>query len=102
MSERGLQRLFLSQWGINPKRVQRMLRIQRAVALWDARPCGLADLAAQAGLVDQAHLAREFRQLVGHPPSSLKISPEPASDDRATDALWALRTGGTLLPLLMQ
>jgi AraC-like DNA-binding protein len=72
ISERSLQRLFMAQWGVSPKQVQRMLRIQRCIKLWQDQALGLADLAAQIGLTDQAHLAREFRQLVGYAPSSLK------------------------------
>jgi AraC-like DNA-binding protein len=101
-SERSVQRLFMSQWGISPKQVQRMLRIQRCVALWNAQKMlasSLADLAAQVGLTDQAHLAREFRQLVGYAPSSLKHTGAHQGQD---DTLWALRTGSSLLAPLLQ
>lgn len=102
MSERSLQRLFMSHWGISPKQVQRMLRIQRCVALWNIQKMpasSLADLAAQVGLTDQAHLAREFRQLVGYAPSSLKHTGAHQGQD---DTLWALRTGSSLLAPLLQ
>ena len=99
MSERSLQRLFLAQWGISPKLVQRMLRVQRCVNFWQSKGENLAQLASQAGLTDQAHLAREFRQLVGYAPCHLKRTASSAHDD----TLWALRTGHTLLaPLLTQ
>ncbi len=79
-----------------------MLRIQRCVQLWNAQEMlgnGLADLAAQVGLTDQAHLAREFRQLVGYAPSSLKHTEAHQGQD---DTLWALRTGSSLLAPLLQ
>jgi AraC-like DNA-binding protein len=104
MSERSLQRLFMSQWGISPKLVQRMLRIQRSVKLWEAQKAqspNLADIAAQVGLADQAHLAREFRQLVGYAPSSLK-RPAIGSEQKQENTLWALRTGSSLLAPLLQ
>jgi AraC-like DNA-binding protein len=105
MSERGLQRFFFKHFGMSPKRVQRMLRIQRCVELWGSNATqvlGLADLAAHVGLVDQAHLAREFRELVGYPPGALK-RPGRSSGAELENTLWALRTGNSLLtPLLLQ
>jgi AraC-like DNA-binding protein len=104
MSERSLQRLFVSHWGISPKLVQRMLRIQRCIQLWDktdAQHRNLADLAAQTGLADQAHLAREFRQLVGYAPGNLKRQSSSVQQHRE-DTLWALRTGSSLLAPLLQ
>ena len=46
-------------------------RAGRVIAQAAARPAGpkLADLAAECSYYDQAHLAREFRQLAGCPPS---------------------------------
>lgn len=102
LSERSLQRLFRQRWGMSPKLVHRMLRLQRCVDLWGDEPINslkLSDLAAQLLLSDQAHLAREFRELVGHPPSSLKSTHSQANNG---DLLWALKTGNTLLtPLVM-
>lgn len=104
MSERSLQRLFMSQWGIRPKLVQRLLRIQRCVRYWEDPGTlnrSLADLALHAGLSDQAHLAREFRQLVGYAPSSLK-QPKQDKAHKQSDALWALHEGSRLLTQLMR
>lgn len=102
MSERSVQRLFGEAWGVTPKLVQRMLRIQRGMALWQQKPKGLAQLAMDLGLSDQAHLAREFRELVGSEPRTLKSLQADASDDSDDDPLWALRTGSSLLlPLLL-
>lgn len=106
LSERALQRYFIQYLGVSPKLVQRMLRIQRCVELWGSdatRAPGLADLAAEVGLADQAHLAREFRELVGYPPSALKRPVRSSTGAELEDTLWALRTGNSLLaPLLLQ
>jgi AraC-like DNA-binding protein len=105
MTERSLQRLFSQQSGVSPKFVERLLRIQRCVKLWETRGIvntSLADLALQVGLVDQAHLAREFRQLVGYPPKNLKPKSSAETDQYENDTLWALRTGSELLELLLK
>jgi AraC-like DNA-binding protein len=48
------------------------VRLQRVrlLALADPRP-GLADLAADAGYADQAHMSREIRSLAGTTASAL-------------------------------
>lgn len=43
-------------------------RLQRATM--SGRPVSLADLAAESGCYDQAHLTRDFRQLAGCPPAA--------------------------------
>ncbi|MFC8195666.1 helix-turn-helix domain-containing protein [Streptomyces sp. NPDC057298] len=65
-SERQLHRRSLVAFGYGPKTLARVLRLQRALAL--ARS-GLpqADTAARAGYADQAHLARDVRDLAGVP-----------------------------------
>jgi AraC-like DNA-binding protein len=74
MSERGLQRLLAQRWGLSPKRVQRLVRVQLGLQRWHTvgGRMSLAELAHDCGLVDQAHLAREFRELIGHAPRVLK------------------------------
>ncbi|UFQ18838.1 MULTISPECIES: DUF6597 domain-containing transcriptional factor [Streptomyces] len=59
-----LHRRALPAFGYGPKTLARVLRLQRALAL--ARE-GLpyADTAARAGFADQAHLARDVRELTG-------------------------------------
>jgi AraC-like DNA-binding protein len=62
-----LERVFLRQVGLTPKHVARIARLQHA--LGSARPSvPLADLALQAGYADQAHLTRDFAQLIGRSP----------------------------------
>ena len=69
-SRQHLGRRFRAEVGIGPKELARVARIQRAVAgLQCGRPAlPLADLAARAGYFDQAHMDRDFRQLVGVTP----------------------------------
>jgi len=73
-SARYLNSRFRAETGLSPKEAARVFRFQharRVIAQAAARPAGpkLADLAAECGYYDQAHLAREFRQLAGCPPS---------------------------------
>ena len=100
-SERRLQRLCSTYWGAPPKLLQRLMRLQHGLKLWTEQPTDLADLAAQIGLFDQAHLVREFRQLVGHPPRLLYAAGNGSqAQNRSStdkDALWALETGNELL-----
>jgi transcriptional regulator GlxA family with amidase domain len=65
-SERQLHRRARDAFGYGPKTLARVLRLQRALGLArDGVP--LADTAALAGFADQAHLARDVRELAGAP-----------------------------------
>jgi AraC-like DNA-binding protein len=75
-----LRRRFLARVGVGPKTLQRTLRFQGYLALAQAaaasdgapgRPIRLADLAAEAGYADHAHLARECLRLTGLTPQKL-------------------------------
>ncbi len=64
LSSRQLHRRSLDAFGYGPKLLARVLRLQRALAL--AREgTGLAAVAARHGYADQAHLARDVRDLAG-------------------------------------
>jgi AraC-like DNA-binding protein len=73
-SPRYLQRRLLAETGLTPKAAARVARFDRARRLLQ-RTAGaghapaLADLAAACGYYDQAHLAREFRELASCPPT---------------------------------
>jgi AraC-like DNA-binding protein len=70
-SVRSLQRLFAGYVGVSPKAVLARYRLQDAADAMDAGDVDdLAGLAASLGWFDQAHLSRDFRTVVGVPPSA--------------------------------
>jgi AraC-like DNA-binding protein len=73
ISESQLRRRFLAEVGIGPKTLQRTLRFQGYLALAQAAKHGsrVADLAAEAGYADHAHLGRECLRLTGLTPREL-------------------------------
>jgi AraC-like DNA-binding protein len=73
-SDRQLRSRFRIETGLSPKTAARVIRFHRARRLLRRGVTGqaapsLADLAAECGYYDQAHLAREFRELAGCPPT---------------------------------
>lgn len=74
-----LRRRFLTTVGVGPKALLRTLRFQGYLALAQAaaRPgprtlvASVADLAAEVGYADHAHLTRECRRLTGLTPTEL-------------------------------
>lgn len=72
-SRRHLRNLVLGETGLSPKTFQRVARFEssRDLVLAAARRGGtLAEVAAVCGYADQAHLAREWRDLAGCPPTT--------------------------------
>ena len=70
-SPRYLQRRLLTETGLTAKAAARVTRFDRARRTLQRQPgLPLAGLAADCGYYDQAHLAREFRELAGCPPST--------------------------------
>jgi AraC-like DNA-binding protein len=75
VGERQAQRRYREQVGLSPAQARRLQRMNEAVyALRDpaAPKETLAALAAELGYADQAHMARELRELAGLPPSALE------------------------------
>lgn len=73
LSERQLHRRCVVAFGYGPKTLDRVLRLQRFLALGRSRPtAGLAELAAAAGYADQAHLGHDCRALAGTTPTALR------------------------------
>jgi len=68
VSVRHLSRTFNATFGMAPKRFARLARIEKIVA---GRRNGLswAEIACACDLTDQAHLVREFRDIVGEAPT---------------------------------
>ncbi|HZS61581.1 MAG TPA: helix-turn-helix domain-containing protein [Gemmatimonadaceae bacterium] len=56
--------------GLSPKRALRIERLHRALVGFQARSDGWAQIAANAGFTDQAHLIREFQSLLGETPTA--------------------------------
>jgi AraC-like DNA-binding protein len=76
-SSRQIQRRFTLAVGYGPKLFQSVLRFQRLLNLADRADArwNLAQLAANAGYADQAHMTREVQQFSGSPPSIALQSP---------------------------
>jgi len=74
IGRRQLERLFLRQVGVEPKRYARIVRFQRALR---ARQSGLAwaEVALEAGYYDQSHLIADYRVFAGRTPASLTLTP---------------------------
>jgi AraC-like DNA-binding protein len=74
VSERTLQRLFAEFLGLTPGWVLRRGRLhaaaERLIQLAAGEPEPLADVAAEFGYADQAHLTKDFTKIIGLPPSS--------------------------------
>jgi AraC-like DNA-binding protein len=70
ISERRLQRLFAEYVGVSPKWVMRRARLHEAALRAEAGDVvDLAELAADLGYADQAHLTRDFTATLGVSPS---------------------------------
>jgi AraC-like DNA-binding protein len=71
-SHRHLVALFRSAVGLTPKHYFRIRRISEAAQRLATRPTRIAELAADLGYADHAHLTREFRALCGVPPTAYR------------------------------
>ncbi|GAB4588560.1 helix-turn-helix domain-containing protein [Nocardia sp. IFM 10818] len=69
-SRRHLANRFSAEFGVTPKDAVRIARFERSHRLLRRPdPPSLAEIAALTGYYDQAHMAREWRELAGMPPS---------------------------------
>lgn len=76
---RTLQRMFLEQAGVPPTWVIRRYRLlEAAEAVRDGAPVSWAQVAADLGYADQAHLSRDFRAALGRTPAAYARS-QPAA-----------------------
>jgi AraC-like DNA-binding protein len=70
-SRKHLAGRFRSELGLAPKSLARMMRFHRASRLAQSGTAlGWAGIAAESGYADQAHLAREFVEFAGEPPTA--------------------------------
>lgn len=75
MHRRVLERLFAEHVGAPPKHVIRRHRLQEvALRLERGEAPSLADLAAELGYTDQAHLTRDFKGVVGKSPREFGLA----------------------------
>ncbi|MHB1137952.1 MAG: helix-turn-helix domain-containing protein [Microthrixaceae bacterium] len=81
-SERSLQRLVRRRLGLTPKWLIQRRRLQEAsLRLRAHEPARtLADLAAELGYADQAHLVRDFRTVTGSTPAAFAARYERGVD----------------------
>jgi AraC-like DNA-binding protein len=70
-----LGRVFRRRVGLGPKELARISRLQRAVyRLQRAPDMDLARVALELGYFDQAHMARDFRELAGVTPAAARAA----------------------------
>jgi AraC-like DNA-binding protein len=74
-SRQHLGRAFRAQVGVGPKQLARVARVQRALAGLQGARAPLAQVAADAGYFDEAHMDRDFRHLVGVTPRAARAAP---------------------------
>jgi methylphosphotriester-DNA--protein-cysteine methyltransferase len=70
-TSRTLRSAALAETGLAPKHLARVARIRHALHLLTATGVALSDAAVAAAFSDQAHMSREFRELIGAAPSAL-------------------------------
>lgn len=74
-----LARVFRLYLGCAPGEYLRGRRLERAVALLGSGLASLADISADAGFCDQAHMTRTFRRRLGATPSAVRARGDVAS-----------------------
>jgi AraC-like DNA-binding protein len=67
---RTLRYRLMQHVGLSPKRVIRIERLQRALVSFQGRSIAWGEIAANSGFADQAHMIREFRDLLGESPTA--------------------------------
>ncbi|TRC72948.1 helix-turn-helix transcriptional regulator [Mesorhizobium sp. WSM4310] len=72
-SRKHLAGSFSNAIGIGPKTLSRIVRFNRALGLSRRQTADWADIAADCGYADQAHMVREFRDLAGDAPTALSV-----------------------------
>lgn len=77
LSHRAFIQRFRRQVGVAPKTAARIVRYERATALLGQGMLSVAEVAAESGYADQAHLDREFAALAGCSPTRLPVQDVP-------------------------
>ena len=73
-SRRQLERAFSESVGVSPKTLARLARFQNVLRRSGRGAPRWAELAAECGYADQAHLIREFKEFAGESPAGLDTS----------------------------
>ncbi|MEM9509067.1 MAG: helix-turn-helix domain-containing protein [Cyanobacteria bacterium P01_E01_bin.35] len=74
VSKRQLERIFLANVGISPKKLGRIIRFNTSIKLFrQVEP--LTTLAYEAGYFDQSHLVRDFKEFSGLSPKAFFRQP---------------------------
>jgi len=68
-------RWFRDAYGVGPARFRVEARARRAWRLIVEGEAPLADIAADAGFADQAHMSRDVKALTGRPPGAWRVLP---------------------------
>ena len=66
---RQLERRFLDEVGMTPKRLARISRFQRVFHAMERHPAGWTQVALDCGYYDSSHLVRDFHEFAGDAPS---------------------------------
>ena len=66
---RQLERRFLEEVGMTPKRLARISRFQRVFRAMEEKPSGWTQVAHECGYYDSSHLIRDFHEFAGGPPT---------------------------------
>lgn len=70
-------RWFRQAYGVAPSRYRVEARARRAWGLITGTAAPLADIAAETGFADQAHMTRDVKALTGRPPGAWRSNPPP-------------------------
>lgn len=80
-TSRWVQRTFAETVGLAPKMLVRIVRVQRVLRMARDNPAATwSSMAMHAGYYDQAHLIRDFHQLVGTSPTELDLHRRPLTE----------------------
>ena len=77
-----LRARFVDELGLTPKVAGRVMRFERARRELLSGPVPIVDVATHSGYYDQAHLTREFVELIGCTPGRLRAEELPVFDGK--------------------
>ena len=80
VSGRQLERRFLSEVGLGPKQLCRILRFQQVLRVVEQDNAGWSAVAVDCGYYDQAHLIRDFREFARQTPAVLLAQPNSLTE----------------------